>query len=84
MNYGLIQDSESKISPESSDENEQTSLLNNNNAYSENKNLIFANISNISYKEKKLSQLSQLIYDTLEYDREEEKGERFYPQLNKN
>lgn len=57
MNYGLIQDSESKISPESSDENEQTSLLNNNNAYSENKNLIFANISNISYKEKKLSQL---------------------------
>ena len=84
MIYGLIQDSEFKISSESSDENEQTSLINNNNAYSENKNLIFANISNISYKEKKLSQLSQLIYDTLEYDREEEKGERFYPQLNKN
>ena len=28
--------------------------------------------------------MSQLIYDTLEYDREEEKGERFYPQLKKN
>ena len=27
--------------------------------------------------------MSQLIYDTLEYDREEENGERFYPQLKK-
>ena len=57
MNYDLMQEPESKLIQESSDENEETPLNSNSLPLSQDKNLIFANITNLSYKEKKLSQL---------------------------